>query len=403
MDLALHICNATTLVLLKYLTFIIQDIILFKIKRLIIMKQPFTPHSLPIKDLQWDRLIKLVGEANSYLSKYNGALLNIINPSLLLTTFATKEAVLSTRIEGTQASFEDVLQKDSNLRKHDESKLHDVEEIENCKKALEYGVEDLKNRPLCLNLIKEIHSILLDSVRGHNKDRGNFRKIQNFIGFAGATIEQATYIPPSPDKMIIALDEWEKYIHLESEEILIQLAVIHAQFETIHPFLDGNGRIGRILIPLFLYAKDYLSFPAFYMSEYLELHRSEYYDRLQKTRYERDWQGWIEFFLRAIIEQSKISYNRVQKVMDLYDKIKHQALEITQSKYILQVVDVLFEKPILTSQDVRNKIKDIDNVATLRILNRFSDSKILKKNAGSGTKPSSYEFIELLDIVNNKS
>jgi Fic family protein len=364
------------------------------------MKQPFIPHNLPIKDLQWDKLIKLVGEANSNLSKYNGALLNIINPSLLLTTFATKEAVLSTKIEGTQVSFDEVLQKDS--KKYNESKILDIEEIENCKKALEYGIAELKNKPLCLNLIKEIHSILLDSVRRHNKDRGNFRRIQNFIGFAGATIEQASYTPPSPDKMVIALDNWEKYIHLESEEILIQLAVIHAQFETIHPFLDGNGRIGRILIPLFLYAKNYLSFPAFYMSEYLELHRSEYYNRLQKTRDINDWQGWIEFFLRGIIEQSKISYNRVQRVINLYNKIKHQATQITQSKYVLQVVDVLFEKPILTSQDVMQRNEAIDNPTSLRILNKFAEAGILKKNNGSGTKPSSYEFVELLNIVEPK-
>ena len=406
------------------------------------MKQPFKPHSLPIKDLQWDKLVKLVGEANSNLSKYDGALSNITNPSLLLTTFATKEAVLSTKIEGTQASFEEVLQKDS--KKYNENKVLDIEEIENCKKALEYGIAELKNKPLCLNLIKEMHFILLDSVRGHNKDRGNFRKIQNFIGFAGATIEQASYIPPSPDVMQNALYEWEKYIHLESEEILIQLAIVHAQFETIHPFLDGNGRIGRILIPLFLYAKNYLSFPAFYMSEYLELHRSEYYDKLQKTRDINDWQGWIEFFLRGVIEQSKISYNRVQKVISLYKKIKHKAIEITQSKYVLQIVDILFEKPILNSQDVINKIPNIDNATVLRILNLFSGENqeklidkfsgqikviesgeyrvrmkifengkfemeqyieeeginILKKTQGSGNKPSSYEFKELLDIIN---
>jgi Fic family protein len=393
------------------------------------MKQPFIPHNLPIKDLQWDKLIKLVGEANSNLSKYNGALLNIINPSLLLTTFATKEAVLSTKIEGTQASFEEVLQKDS--KKYNESKILDIEEIENCKKALEYGINELKNKPLCLKLIKEIHSILLDSVRGHNKDRGNFRKIKNFIGFTGATIEQASYIPPSPDIMQNSLYEWEKYIHLESEEILIQLSVIHAQFETIHPFLDGNGRIGRILIPLFLYAKNYLNFPAFYMSEYLELHRSEYYNSLQNTRYENGWQEWIEFFLRGIIEQSKISYNRVQKVVLLHKSIQNILPKITQSKYLPEIINIIFEKPILIADDVMQRIPNIDNPTILRILNKLSEPmeyelrknfesnlfeykewlsieksnkeySILKKTQGSGTKPSSYEFVELLNIIDNR-
>jgi len=400
------------------------------------MKTPFIPHNLPIKDLDLSKLIKLVSEANSNLSRYNGALSHLINPSLLLATFATKEAVLSSRIEGTQASLVDVLQKDS--KKHDENKKLDIEEIENCKKALEYGAEDLKNRPLCLNLIKDMHSILLNGVRGHNKDRGNFRKIQNFIGFMGATMEQASYIPPSPDKMTIALDNWEKYIHLESEEILIQLAIIHAQFEIIHPFLDGNGRIGRILIPLFLYAKKYLDFPAFYMSEYLESCRSEYYARLKNISENNDWQGWIEFFLRAIIEQAKISKNRVDRVLELYKNTQRLVSDITNSDYALQLVDLLFKKPILNSSYVaeklirkksieqyqKNKIiiqeqnhnfvfKDIDldikNIShadkstAIRLLNYLVEKNILKKHEGQGSKPSSYEFIELLNIVENRA
>jgi Fic family protein len=371
----------------------------------------------------------LVSEANSNLSRYNGALSHLINPSLLLTTFATKEAVLSSRIEGTQASLEDVLQKDS--KKHDENKRLDIEEIENCKKALENGAEDLKNRPLCLNLIKDIHSILLNGVRGHNKDRGNFRKIENWIGFVGATKDQASYIPPSPDKMVIALDNWEKYIHLESEEILIQLAVIHAQFEIIHPFLDGNGRIGRILIPLFLYAKKYLDFPAFYMSEYLESCRSEYYARLKNISENNDWQGWIEFFLRAIIEQSKISKNRVDRVLELYNKIKYIIPKTINSKYLPQIIDILFEKPILEVDYIAHKIPTIDKSTAIRILNKLSEPieyaikknyeinlfehkkwqtiekvkttyAILKKHEGQGSKPSSYEFVELLNIIENR-
>jgi Fic family protein len=366
------------------------------------MKQPFAPHHLPIKDLDWSKLIKLVSLANSSLSRYNGALSHVINPSLLLATFATKEAVLSSKIEGTQASLSDVLQKDVSIKKQDEVKILDIEEIENCKKALEYCIAELEKRPLCLNLIKDAHSILLDGVRGYNKDRGEFRKIQNFIGFAGATIEQASYIPPSPDKMLLALHEWEKFIHSDSEEILIQLAVIHAQFEIIHPFLDGNGRIGRILIPLFLFAKKYLDFPAFYLSEYLESCRSEYYARLRNISENNDWQGWIEFFLRAIIEQSQISHNRVKNVIELYSIIQHKTIETTQSKYALQIVDLLFEKPILTASYVCDNIKEINNATAIRILNKLAEVSIIKKLEGSGSKASTYEFVELLDIIENR-
>lgn len=365
------------------------------------MKTPFIPHNLPIQNLDLSKLIKLVSEANSNLSRYNEALSRLINPALLLATFATKEAVLSSKIEGTQASLVDVLQKES--KKHDESKKLDIEEIENCKKALEYGAEDLKNRPLCLNLIQDMHSILLNGVRGHNKNRGNFRKIQNFIGFAGATIEQASYIPPSPDKMFVALDNWEKYIHLESEEILIQLSIVHAQFEVIHPFLDGNGRIGRILIPLFLYAKQYLDFPAFYMSEYLESCRSEYYARLRNISENNDWQGWVEFFLRAIIEQAKISKNRVDKILKLYNAVKQEIISSTQSKYAIQLIDILFEKPIFNASYICKKIEGINKSTAIRILNDLAEIDLLKKYEGKGSKPSSYEFAELLNILENRA
>lgn len=168
-----------------------------------------------------------------------------------------------------------------------------------------------------------------------------------------------------------ALNEWEKYIHLESEEILIQLAVIHAQFETIHPFLDGNGRIGRILIPLFLYAKKYLDFPAFYMSEYLESCRSEYYARLKNISENNDWQGWIEFFLRAIIEQAKISYNRVDKLLRLYRNTQRMANDLTRSKYMLYIVDLLFHKPIIDASFIEDKI-NIDHSTAIRLLDLLS-------------------------------
>lgn len=393
------------------------------------MKNPFIPHKLPINNLDLSRLLSLVSQANISLSRYSEALSHLINPSLLLAAFATKEAVLSSRIEGTQASFEEVLQKDS--KKYNESKILDIEEIENCKKALEYGVESLKDRPICLNLIKDMHKVLLNGVRGDDKDRGNFRKTQNWIGFAGDSIDRASYIPPSPNDMLVALDEWEKYIHLKSEEILIQLAVIHAQFEIIHPFSDGNGRIGRILIPIFLYAKEYIDFPAFYMSEYLESYRSEYCARLKNISENNDWQGWIEFFLRAITEQAKISKNRVQKIISLHKNIQSVLPKITQSKYLPEIVNIIFEKPILTAEDVMKRIPSVDDTTILRILNKLSEPMkyelrknykinlfdhkewlsieksnreyiILEKTKGSGSKPSSYKFTELLNIIENK-
>lgn len=363
------------------------------------MKKPFIPHDIPIKELDWIRLVPLIGQANSALSNYNGIIRHMINPLLLLKPLTMQEAVLSSKIEGTQASLTEVLQKNL-ISKYDERKKLDVEEIENYTKALHYGINDLQKRPLCLNMIKDIHRILLEGSRGENKARGEFRRIQNYIGAYGAKIENATFIPPSVNHMIDALDKWEKYIHSENDDILLQLSVIHAQFEIIHPFLDGNGRVGRILIPLFLYAKKYLAHPVFYLSEFLEDHRWEYYERLRAISEKDDWQGWIEFFLTAIIKQSELNLNRTLSILQLYDKTKHKISEVIQSKYILKVIDLLFEKPILISSYLAEKAFMPDNSTAIRILDKLVDAKVLEKAyAGSGRKAGSYMFAELLNLI----
>jgi Fic family protein len=388
-------------------------------------KRPFIPNNLPIKNLQWDKLTKLVGEANYYLSRYNEVLtLNNINPDLVLTSFALKEATLSTQIEGAIASFTEALQKNS------ANKILelDIEEIENCKKAMDYAIQEFKNHfPLCLRLIKEMHSILLNSARGSNKDRGNFRRVQNFIG-PTARMEDATYIPPDVITMEKAIKEWEEYIHLESEEILIQLAVIHAQFEIIHPFLDGNGRIGRILIPLFLYYKKYLEYPAFYMSEFLEDNRKKYYSKLKDISENDNWQGWIEFFLYGVIEQSKTSYERVKNILALYKDVQNNLPNITKSKYSSKIMDIIFKKPIVKVSDVKDEVK-LSSRQISNILDKLSNpvnewleekvekdlfeskksfskvkksKQILRKVEGSRKEKDYYEFIDLLKIIENK-
>lgn len=360
------------------------------------MKTPFTPHTLPIQNLDYGKLLPLVGKANSLLSNYNGLLSHMVNPLLLLNAITTQEAVLSSRIEGTQASFTEVLEHDS-IHFKDERKVADIEEVNNYKKALEYGIKELDSRPLCLSLIRDIHSILLQGVRGTNKARGEFRRVQNYIGSFGTTIEQARFIPPSPDKMLPALNEWEKYIHNEEGEILIQLAVIHAQFETIHPFLDGNGRVGRILIPLFLYARKYLNQPIFYLSEYLESYRGEYYDRLLNISDKEDWQGWIEFFLRAIIKQSEMNQFRATRILELYDKTKAKVKDS-------QILDLLFKKPILTAPDILKEKLVKNSVSANRLMLKLCESEVLiKMQEGSGTRPAIYGFGELLKLVDNRN
>ena len=260
----------------------------------------------------------------------------------------------------------------------------------------------LKDKPFIhLNMIKRLHEILLAGVRGNNKARGEFRKIQNWIGVSGSTIENAKYVPPTPTEMMKALDNWEKYINTDDvEDILIQLAFIHAQFEIIHPFLDGNGRIGRILIPLFLYAKQYLKLPVFYLSEYLESNREGYYNHLNAITGKNDWQQWIEFFLNAIILQAEKNTKKAKEVLALYDKMKDRFNSVTKSQYSATALDALFTKPIISSAQFFVDAKIDSRVTANRILQKLTADGILEIiKEGKGNQPSTYAFNELLDIV----
>lgn len=216
--------------------------------------KPCTPETLPLESLDWEKFIRLIGSANFELARYEGILQGIPNPAVLLSPLTTHEAVLSSKIEGTQATLDEVLEYEASMIT-DEQKYEDIKEILNYRQSMVFAVEWLKTKPITLDLFCEIHSILLDSVRGQNKLRGSFRKLQNYIGSPGSPIEEATFIPPSPERVVEFLTNLENYIHYEEKDTLVQLAIVHAQFEIIHPFLDGNGRLGRILIPLFLFEK----------------------------------------------------------------------------------------------------------------------------------------------------
>src|SRR5262245_30402157 len=204
------------------------------------MKKPFVPQHLPHKDVKWEPLIPLIGQANRALAHYDGVLYGVPNPAVLLSPLMTQEAVLSSRIEGTQATLGDVLKFEAGEEPKHEARRLDIQEINNYRKALRAAYKELKTRPFNLNLLLKLHSILLDSVRGRDKGRGRFRTIQNYIGAAGTPMEQAAFIPPEPRLLAALLHNWEKYYHMERPDPLVQLAVVHAQFEIIHPFVDGN-------------------------------------------------------------------------------------------------------------------------------------------------------------------
>lgn len=261
--------------------------------------KPFIPDKLPLKNLEWESLIKLIVTANREIVRCDNVLGSIPNPLLLLNLMGNQEAVMSSRIEGTQATLEEVLKFDEKKEKKQSVKSLDIKEVINYIKAVSYGSEYIKNKPIHLNFVREMHTILMSGVRGENKAAGEFRKAQNWIGKPGCSIDTANYFAPSPMVLNEYLYNWENYIHYDEKDRLVQLAIIHAQFEIIHPFLDGNGRIGRALTPLFLYEKKLLRLPVFYMSGYLEKNRKEYYKRLQNISENNDWNGWIVFFSKG--------------------------------------------------------------------------------------------------------
>jgi Fic family protein len=268
--------------------------------------RPYQPEKLPLKNLDWAAFVRYIGPANRAIARYDGMLQAVLNPELLLSPLMVQEAVMSSQIEGTQATLEEVMAfEGAGQSPKEESKRNDIQEIINYRSAMRAAIDEMNKRPVNLNLLHKMHYILLDSVRGRDKARGEFRKTQNYIGKPGTPIEQAKFIPPDPLTVMEHMSNLEKYVHYEEQDALVQLAVIHAQFELIHPYVDGNGRLGRIIIPLILYGKKVLSSPMFYLSAYLETHREEYYERLNAISRERDWTGWITFFLKAVIEQAK--------------------------------------------------------------------------------------------------
>lgn len=368
------------------------------------MRKTYLPQYLPLDSIDWTSHVSLIAQANAALARFDGILEAMVNPALLLSPLTTQEAVLSSRIEGTQATLEEVLEFEADpKRKIGPSRYADIQEIINYRRAMNHAVELLKERPLCLNLIKELHEILLDSVRGANKARGEFRRIQNWIGPPGCSIEEATFVPPSPDILAQTLDNWEKYIHDDEKERLVQLAIVKAQFELIHPFLDGNGRIGRMLVPLFLYEKKLLSEPMFYLSAYLERHREQYYRALNSISEENDWNGWIRFFLTAVTEQAKKNTLKARAILDLYEKMKQKVPAITRSQYAIQAIDTLFDRPIFRSADFI-RYSQIPKDTAFRILGEFKKEGLVRVlREGKGRRSSILAFYQVLEITDDLS
>lgn len=276
----------------------------------------YIPSSLPpLPEIEMDtELISLLGKAHNVLGQLESTSKLLPDVKLFLGSYVRKEALLSSQIEGTQATLEDVLNSEVTAAVNLE-----VDDVINYVGALNFAIQKMESLPICNRLLCETHRVLLQGVRGQDKNPGEFRRSQNWIGAAGSTLQNARYIPPTPENMLICMSELEKFIHESELDILIKTSLVHYQFETIHPFLDGNGRIGRMLIILMLMNERVLSSPILYMSLFLKTNRIEYYDRLSEVRNKGNYEQWIKFFLQGVIttcEDSIFTIEQIHKIMD---------------------------------------------------------------------------------------
>ena len=366
---------------------------------------PYHAGKFPPEQLDWARLVPLIGPASAALARYDGLLRAIPNASVLLAPLTTQEAVLSSRIEGTQATMGEVLQFEAGaeLPSADPEKVADIQEVLNYRRAMREAVEGMNKLPLCGRLIRQAHATLLDHVRGANKGRGRYRTIQNYIGTVGRPIDEAKYVPIAPDQVQEAMSRWEKYLHSDAPDVLVQLALIHAEFEAIHPFLDGNGRIGRMLVPLFLFERKLLHTPMFYLSEYLEGHRQEYYDRLLAVSRDDDWIGWCAFFLAALTRQAEANHAKALAILDLYRQKKDWFTELTHSQYAIRALDWFFGQPIFKAPDFMNAA-GIPKPTAARIVRLAREHGLLRElKAGKGRRAAVLMFSELLNIAEGRT
>jgi len=344
--------------------------------------QCFVPHNLKDIKLNIDSEINaLVNKAYLLLGRLDGMAITLPDIDLFVSMYVQKEAVISSQIEGTQASLVDVLQKDKG-----KEKIKDTEEIVNYIKATHYAFKRLNKMPLCMRLIRETHAVLLSNVRGEEKMPGEFRRSQNWIGHAGSTLKDASFIPPAPEEMDICLGDLERYIHEDSTiSNLIKIALIHYQFETIHPFLDGNGRMGRLLIILYLREQGLIEYPVLYLSYFFKKNRNRYYELLNNIRIKGEFEEWIKFFIDGICEISEDAITSIQKIVELKNTDMKKIRELSGSNIsnLLLIYDYLLQHPFLEAEDIKNLVgvskptanKLLENLMTIEIVELVEDKK----------------------------
>ncbi|MCI3136320.1 Fic family protein [Staphylococcus hominis subsp. hominis] len=363
--------------------------------------KPFEPKKLPLNEdiyITDKNIISLFSQANRKIGEYRGFLSTIINPMLLISPLISQEAVLSSKLEGTHATLEDLMNYEAGNSV--EVERDEMQEIINYRKSLFYALEKIgtinnqetTRLPLTGRIIKEMHNILLNNVRGNTKRRGEYKINQNYIGSNSAI----SYTPVSPTLTEEYMHNLENYIHYEDFDVLIQSSILHAQFEMIHPFEDGNGRIGRLLIPLFLYYKEVIPYPTFYMSMYFEKDRGLYLEKLDNISKSNGWKEWIEYYLKGVIEQTEYSTKIATEIYNLYEYMKSEIIPQLKSTKSIQLLDYIFSNPIFNAKQIDNQV-DLNIRTIYKLLNKLEELGYIQTTDQKRNK--TYYCPQLLNII----
>ena len=359
--------------------------------------QSFRPNPLPPEppiEMSNEMIAKLV-DANRKLATLDGLSSRIPNMDLFVSMYVRKEALLSSQIEGTQCTLDDIL----NPFAEENTNLN-VSDVVNYIRAEEFAIDRLQTLPLCNRLIKETHAVLMEGVRGQEKNPGEFRYSQNWIGGQGSTLRNARYIPPNPEDMINAMSDLEKYMNGEdSLDPLIQAALIHYQFETTHPFLDGNGRVGRLLITLFLMEKKILSTPSVYISYFLKMNRIEYYDRMTQVRKTGDYEQWVLFFLQALSDSAEDAIQTIDRLTEIHNRNvqKFNSMTKRQQTNAISFLIYLEKNPIIDIQKTAAALNLSYNTVAKSVA-LFVDNGILQQTEKSG-RSKIYSYVDYLAVL----
>src|SRR5213593_3050123 len=340
----------------------------------------FVPAPLPPK-LEWTpRLVRVLSDADRLIGKLAGEGGRLPNPHVLMRPFVKREAVLSSKIEGTQATLGELLAAEAGVAV--DRSPEDLREVGNYVVALEHGIVRLRELPLCVRIIRELQEKLMTGVRGHQASPGRFRKIQNWIGRAGSTPATASFVPPPPDEVEGCLAAWERFIHDSDLPPLVTIALAHYQFEAIHPFLDGNGRVGRLLITLFLIERQILPTPLLYLSAFFEAARRDYYEGLRGVSTHGEWVAWLQYFLNGVARQAEDASSRAERINSFLTKWR-AAVAGTASKVAVTLVDMLAANPYVTVKGAAGQLgvafttaqRAVERLASMSVLEQISRGK----------------------------